>query len=110
MGIRSYIRDRKQVKADRAESGSHQKLVSAFTPDPDRPKRAGAPTGPLPKPNREYGNPPSSTPASNNASSNGPVDRGNSPLADEPRTEAWGAKMAGIHNTSGFIGSDGKRH
>jgi hypothetical protein len=31
MGLRNYARDRKQVKADRAESGSHQKLVAALS-------------------------------------------------------------------------------
>lgn len=30
MGIRSYVRGRQQVKADRAESGSHQKLVETL--------------------------------------------------------------------------------
>ena len=30
MGIRNYVRDRKQVRADRAESGSHAKLVKAM--------------------------------------------------------------------------------
>lgn len=30
MGIRNYIRDRKEVKASRAESGSHAKLVAAM--------------------------------------------------------------------------------
>lgn len=38
MGIRKYVRDRKQVRADRAESGSHTALVQAmggnsFTPN-----------------------------------------------------------------------------
>ena len=31
MGMRSFVRERKQVKADRAESGSHQKLVAALS-------------------------------------------------------------------------------
>jgi len=30
MGLDKFIRARKQVKADRAESGSHQKLVAAL--------------------------------------------------------------------------------
>ena len=30
MGISNFVRNRKQVKADRAESGSHQKLVAAI--------------------------------------------------------------------------------
>ena len=30
MGLSSYIRKRKAVKADRAESGSHEKLVAAL--------------------------------------------------------------------------------
>jgi hypothetical protein len=30
MGLNKFIRARKQVKADRAESGSHQKLVAAL--------------------------------------------------------------------------------
>ena len=78
---------------------------------PPRPPRAGAPTRPLPKPKRESGNPPSSTPTK--SVSKGPfppVDRGNSPLADTPGTEAYGAKRAGMHNTAGFIGRDGKRY
>jgi hypothetical protein len=29
MGLGNFVRNRKQVKADRAESGSHQKLVAA---------------------------------------------------------------------------------
>jgi len=62
MGIRSYIRDRKQVKASRAGNGAA--AASEFVP-PRKPPRpgAGAPTGPLPKPKRESGStPPSSTP------------------------------------------------
>jgi hypothetical protein len=61
MGIRSYIRDRKQVKASRAGNGAA--AASEFVP-PRKPPRpgAGAPTGSLPKPKRESGNPPSSTP------------------------------------------------
>jgi hypothetical protein len=31
MGVRSFVRDRKQVQADRAETGSHQKLVAALS-------------------------------------------------------------------------------
>ena len=107
MGIFNFVRDRLPVNASRADGGTS--AVSAFMPRPPR-AGAGAPTSRLPKPNREYG-PPSSNPTPLSARpAPGPVDRGNSPLADEPRTEAWGAKMAGIHNTSGFIGSDGKRH
>ena len=30
MGLGNYVRSRKKVKADRAESGSHEKLVSAL--------------------------------------------------------------------------------
>ena len=30
MGIKSYVRNRKQVKADRAGMASHQKLVAAL--------------------------------------------------------------------------------
>jgi hypothetical protein len=30
MGVRNFVRDRKQVKADRAETGSHAKLVAAM--------------------------------------------------------------------------------
>ena len=30
MGLGNFVRNRKQVKADRAESGSHQKLVAAL--------------------------------------------------------------------------------
>ena len=30
MGLNSYVRKRKAVKADRAESGSHEKLVAAL--------------------------------------------------------------------------------
>jgi hypothetical protein len=49
MGIRSFVRDRKQVKADRAESGSHAALVSAMTrsnpsqPNPRVPRHPDAP-------------------------------------------------------------------
>jgi hypothetical protein len=61
MGIRSYIRDRIQVRASRAGNGAT--AASEFVP-PRKPPRpgAGAPTGSLPKPKRESGNPPSSTP------------------------------------------------
>jgi len=39
MGLRSFVRDRKQVKADRAESGSHKKLVDAMSrPNPTTPQ------------------------------------------------------------------------
>jgi hypothetical protein len=30
MGLSNFVRNRKQVKADRAESGSHAKLVAAM--------------------------------------------------------------------------------
>ena len=83
MGIFNFVRPRKEVTASRATTSG-------------RPAPAGY-----------YSNGP--TPLSKTPTP-GPIDRGNSPLADEPRTEAWGAKMAGIHNTSGFIGSDGKRY
>jgi len=60
MGIRSYIRDRKQVKASRAGNGAAAASEFVLPPRPPRPG-AGAPTGPKPK--RESGNPTSySTP------------------------------------------------
>jgi len=31
MGVRNFVRNRKQVQADRAESGSHKKLVDALS-------------------------------------------------------------------------------
>jgi hypothetical protein len=66
----------------------------------------------MPKPKRESGMPPSppTTRQSNVKGPYPPVDRGNSPLADVPGTEAYGAKRAGMHNTAGFIGSDGRRY
>jgi hypothetical protein len=59
MGIRSYIRDRIQVRASRAGNGAA--AASEFVP-PRKPPRpgSGAPKGPKPK--RETGTPPSSTP------------------------------------------------
>jgi len=103
MGLFNFVRPRKSVTASRADGGAA--AVSAFAPP-----RAGAPTRPLPKAVRGQ-RPPSGDPTPlSSTRAPGPIDRGNSPLADEPRTEAWGAKMAGIHNTAGFIGSDGKRH
>jgi hypothetical protein len=60
MGIRSYIRDRKQVKVSRAGNGAA--AASEFVPPkPPRPG-AGAPRPAGSKPKRESGNPPSSTP------------------------------------------------
>jgi hypothetical protein len=59
MGIRSYIRDRKQVKASRAGNGAAVASELVRPPRPPRPDLA--PKGPKPK--RESGStPPSSTP------------------------------------------------
>jgi hypothetical protein len=77
---------------------------------PPRPGGKGAPSRSS-KPKRESGTPPSSTPTK--SASKGPfppVDRGNSPLADVKGTPANQAKRTGMHNTAGFIGSDGKRY
>jgi hypothetical protein len=77
---------------------------------PPRPGGKGAPSRSS-KPKRESGNPPSSTPTkSESKRPSGPVDRGNSPLADVKGTPAYMAKRTGMHNTAGFIGSDGKRY
>ncbi len=62
MGIRSYVRDRKQVKASRAGNGAAA-AASFMPPKPPR-AGAGAPRPAGPKPKRESGNPPSSTPPS----------------------------------------------
>lgn len=59
MGLLSYVRSRTQVTASRADSGAS--AVSSFIPRPPR-GGAGAPTGPLSRPKRESGNPPSSDP------------------------------------------------
>jgi hypothetical protein len=78
---------------------------------PPRPGGKGAPLSRSSKPKRESGNPPSSTPPkSESKRPSGPVDRGNSPLADVKGTPAYLAKRTGMHNTAGFIGSDGKRY
>jgi len=47
MGLVNYVRNRKQVKADRAESGSHKKLVDAMTrPNPTTAWRDSLPPTP----------------------------------------------------------------
>ena len=61
MGLLSYVRSRTQVNASRAGNGAT--AASSFVPDPDRPKRQGGPTASGPKPKRESGTPPSSTPS-----------------------------------------------
>ena len=61
MGIRSYIRDRIQVRASRAGNGAA--AASEFVPPRPHPRPgAGAPRPAGPKPKRETGGPPSSTP------------------------------------------------
>ena len=57
MGIRSYVRDRKQVKADRAESGSHQKLVKAMTPAKRAWTDNGGGANPSTNPNLNFSTP-----------------------------------------------------
>lgn len=61
MGLLSYVRSRTQVNASRAGNGAA--AASEFVP-PRKPPRpgSGAPKGPKPK--RETGTPPSSTPPS----------------------------------------------
>jgi hypothetical protein len=107
-----------RLKPDRARNSARQPSLPSHPGNPGIPngakrinvdqwKSAKGPTPPLAKPT---GLPfhPTPTPMSETRAP-GPIDRGNSPLADVPGTEAWGAKMAGIHNMAGFIGRDGKR-
>jgi hypothetical protein len=60
MGLLSYVRSRTQVSPSRADGGAA--AASSFIPRPPR-AGAGAPTGPLPKPKREPGNPTIAKPA-----------------------------------------------
>lgn len=60
MGLLSYVRSRTQVSPSRAGNGAAA-TASFMPPRPPRPG-AGAPTSSLPKPKRESGTPPSSTP------------------------------------------------
>ena len=58
MGLLSYVRDRKQMKASRAESGSHAKLVEAMggkTSTTNNVKEIPAGSKPLTAKNSDWG-------------------------------------------------------
>ena len=102
MGLLSYVRSRRQVTASRADGGAA--ATSSFLPPrPPRPG-AGAPTGPLPKPKREPGNPTIAKPAERRE----PTETGQDPYtknlysSNEPEKKS----PKGFHYGSGFGGAD----
>jgi hypothetical protein len=98
----SFVRSRKQVTASRAGNGSA--AASSFMPAPPR-AGAGAPRGPLPKPKRESGNPPSSDPKTTVRPK---IETGHDPYTKNlySSTEPEKKSPKSFHYGSGFGGAD----